>query len=194
MAKVYKDNPDYEKKVARLRKEIGRMRNNTERPCGGGLIDRYVEIFEEQKNHILAKTQYLAKKQNKEAVVQRLAKSAEKSRYFDRHFNIMDTESLGGSFWGAVAAGVGIHLAIPAVAVCGAVVAIGCAAYCLKRKHDVEKNRKNYQILKNYAKTGDLDASIEQVEKGVKRLKQSRKNRGKIGPAAYGRKNMGLSK
>lgn len=197
MQKVYKDDPNYEKNIAHLRKEIRRMRNDTENHYGGSFVDHYMAIFEEQKNHVLAKTQYLAKKQNKEAVVQRLAKSAEKSRYFDRHFNVLQTESFAATVWGAVAAGIGIHLALPVVAACGAAVAIGCAAYCLKRKNDVEKGRKSYQILKNYAKTGDLDASIEQVdksEKRLKRLKQSKEDRAQKSFSLFGKGNTGLSK
>jgi len=173
MPKVYQDDPQYAEKKNDIKEEINRMKNDKSHRYGGGLLDASIYQFDLEKNHILAKTQKLAQQQNKEEVVQRLAKAAE-SKSFISNFLAKENmqEAFSAAVWGAVATGIGVHFAIPAMAVCGTVLAVSCVAYGLVKKYGNDKVNKSFHILKNYARTGDLDASIKTVRESDKRLKK----------------------
>lgn len=162
----YADVPDYERKISQIRSEINRLEEQKRggEHINGGLIDLRMVEFDLKKRHVLAQAYSLAKKQNKEAVVARLLKSARAANYFHQH----DSYDLLGKLGyhrlsrlkkASIALG-SAALAISALTGTWAPVAAGALAfYISKAAHDrIKQKSAQYDLneLKSYVKTGKL--------------------------------------
>lgn len=171
--KTYTEDPDYEKKRNKLKKEIIRMKEDKKNKYGGSLIHFQDEIEIMDKNHLFSQTQKLAKKQNKEDVVNRLIKSAKKYSRFnfiEKKFILSNT--FGGVYAGVLIAAGGAYSAAPIVMAGGAVLAGACLAYCVKINKDLLNIQKARFTLKEYAKTGDLEKSQQKASEIDARLQR----------------------
>ena len=164
---VYKDVPDYDRKLSEIRSRIRYLEDKRKKgtPINGAIIDGRAYAFELEKQHVLAKAQSLAKKQNKEAVVARLLKSAESANYFDQFkdphsfldrigYHKLSNAKKPSIALGSVVLAAGVLASSPVAAAAG--LATLCVSIAIHKNLKQRSAQYDLKKLKSYVKHGRL--------------------------------------
>ena len=169
--KIYHDIHNYEEKMRQIKSKIRDMESDC-RYGGGSIYDMHCLKLDLERRHIFAKAQTLARKQNKENVVQRLINAARSKKHMSQ-IEIKDNKinRATGAFWGVAFAIGGIYTSIPALTIAGSALALGCIAYFTNKNKLLKKANTGYYALKEYIKTGNLDEAVKHAK--VHQIKQN---------------------